>query len=159
MNKLFTAGLIVSNAFWLNIESTQAQDITSETKKCRSAIASVEKQLKTGRQLKINISVIDKLKYYPDHPQGRPNLYGFSMSGDAARSVMSSPVLMNSLAQQIINNCNSIGAVSFNLYATGATQLHSLMPNKKVEFFKCPADYDDYVAYPRKLTWGEFCSY
>ena len=52
---LFTAGLIISNAFWLNIESTQAQDITSETKKGRSAIASVEKQLKTGRQLKINI--------------------------------------------------------------------------------------------------------
>ena len=133
--------------------------IRMKVKNVGAAIASVENKLKTNHQLKINISLINKHKYYPEHPQGRPNIYGFSMSGDAARSVMSSPVLMNSLAKQIINNCNSIGAVSFNLYGTGATQLHGLMPNKKVQFFKCPADYDDYLAYPRKLIWGEFCSY
>ncbi len=158
MNKLFTAGLIISNVLWLNIESTQAQDITSETKKCRSAIASVEKQLKTNHQLKINISLINKHKYYPEHPQGRPNIYGFSMSGDAARSVMSSPVLINSLAKQIINNCNSISVVSFNIYQTDITQYYGLVSDNKVDSFKCPKDYDDYPIYPRELSWGEFCS-
>lgn len=159
MNKLFNVGVIVSNIFLLYALPIKAQNISNESQECQTAIASVEKQLKTNRQLKINASVIEKLKYYPDHPRSRPNQYGFGISGEAARSVMSSPVLINSLAKQIINNCDSIGAVSFNLYRTGATQLHGLMPNEKVKFFKCPADFDDYDVYPRMLKWGEFCSY
>lgn len=70
---------------------------------------------------------------------------------------MSSPVLMTSLAKQIINNCNSISAVSFNVYQTDNTRFYGLTSDKKVESFDCPADYDDYPIYPRKLTWGEYC--
>ena len=143
----------------LRILPLQAQNIDSETEECRAAIASVENQLETGRQLQIEVSGIEK-HYYPDHPEGRPNEYGLGVSGDAARSVMSSPMLMSSLAELVINSCNSISLISFNLYQTGAAQVFGLMPNKKVEVLQCPADYDDYFPnpYPRELTWGEFCS-
>ena len=75
-------------------------------------------------------------------PEGRPHQHAFGMSGSAVETVLSSPVLLDTLTTQIINNCNSVSSVSFGLWQSGFVVVYGLMPNGEVEFFKCPEDFE-----------------
>lgn len=167
MNRFLAVGLIVSNIALLNVSPVRAQGMVVETEECVNAISSVENQLQSDRNLTIELSQIEKLQYYPDHPEGRPNGYGLGMSGDAAFSVMGSPVLLNSLSTEVIDSCSSISLVEFGIYQTGNVRTFGLMGDDEVKEFQCPADYDDYPKtdasgqlqfYPRDLVWGESCA-
>lgn len=168
--KFFATNLIFLDILLFSVlplTAQRPQAIEPESELCRSAIASVENQLKSDRNLTIELSQIERLQYHPDHPEGRPNGYKVGMKGDAAFSVLGSPVLLNSLSTEIINNCNSVSLADFGIYQTGNVRTFGLMSNGEVEEFQCPADYDDYPIlgsdgqlqfYPRDLTWGESCA-
>ena len=166
MNKFFPASLIILDVVTLSALPLQAQSIDTESTECRNAIASVESQLETDNPLEIKFSEMEKLEYYPDHPEGRPNGYGMGMQGDGALSVIGSPVLLSSLSTKIVNSCNSISLLEFGVYQTGNVRTFGLMSDGEVREFQCPSDYDDYPImgsdgqlqfYPRDLTWGESC--
>ena len=166
MSRFFATNLILLDILLFSALPLTAQSIEAESELCRSAIASVENQLQSDRHLTIELSQIEKLQYYPDHPEGRPDGYGLGISGDAAFSVMGSPVLLNALSTEIINSCSSISLVEFGVYQTGNVRTFGLMSNGEVKEFQCPADYDNYPKtdasgqlqfYPRDLVWGESC--
>ncbi len=152
---LVTTGLIILNIFWVNVP-VLAQNI-EKTERCRWAIANTKSKLTTSLQLEIPWEKTRKV-YYSDYPEGRLYRHDFGMKGEAVASVMNSPVLMNSLAERIINNCDSISIVSFGKYMTDWTTVYGLMPSGKVEMFECPADYPG-MGDPnwRGFIWGESC--
>jgi hypothetical protein len=155
MNELLAANLISLNIALFNVLPLSAESIYTETKECQNAIASVENQLQGGRQVTIELSEINKIIGYSDYPKGRPNEYNLSMSGNSVESILSSPVLMNTLATRIIDRCNSVSFVVFSLYQSGYVVSYGLI-NNKVEIFNCPEGYDP--PYYRDLIWGESCA-
>ncbi|WP_019504869.1 hypothetical protein [Pleurocapsa sp. PCC 7319] len=155
MNKSFVVTSLMLGIFSCNTPPPQAQNINLDNKICEDAIASVEGQLKADHQLTIEIS--ETINHsYPDGPEGRPNQYRLGIRGNAANSVMESDVLLNSLATQIINNCNSISLVSFGVYQTDYILDYGLISKGKVEKFQCPEDFDG-LPYKRDFQWGESC--
>jgi len=122
---------------------------------CLSAITGAKNKLENGRQLKIISSHINDVGS-SDHPQNRPHALNFTMQGASVGSVLTSPVFMNSIAEKVINNCNSISMVAFALTDTDWAEAFGLMPNQKVEPFKCPSYIED--IYTHNYRWGEACS-
>ena len=131
------------------------KDTNSEKQSCEDAIASVERQLQE-RQLTVGISKKNNYNY-PDHPKGRPDSYSFGIGGNTAASTISLDELLNSIATEIINSCDSISQVGFGVFQTDNLVNYGLMPNGKVEKFQCPADFAGYPS-EREFKWGEFCS-
>ena len=159
MNRFLAVGLIVSNITLLNASPVRAQGMVVETPECVDAISSVESQLKSDRNLTIESSQINDRNAFGTPPEGRPHQYAFGMGGSAVEGVMSSPVFLNSLATQVINNCNSISSVSFGLWQSGLVSVYGLLPSGEVEPFKCPEDYEFNPDTDRDLVWGEYCAY
>jgi hypothetical protein len=122
---------------------------------CLSAITEAKNKLENGRQLKITSFYINDVGS-SDHPQNRPHALSFSMQGASVGSVLTSPVFMNSIAEKVINNCNSVSMVAFALTDTDWAEAFGLMPNQKVEPFKCPSYIED--IYTHNYRWGEACS-
>jgi hypothetical protein len=154
MSKFITAGLIFLDIFLLNFSSLNAQNV-NETEECNSAIANTKNQLENGRQLQVANSEMYQVSY-SDRPENRPNGYLFAMEGAAVESVLSSPVFLNTLAEQVINSCNSVSLVTFGLNYSDYVVSLGLMPNGKVELFQCPADFEGHP-YWRDFKWGESC--
>ena len=159
MNRVLSVGLIVSNIVLLNALPVRAQGMVVATEECVGAISSVESQLKSDRDLTIEFSQINDRNAYGTPPEGRPHQYAFGMSGSAVEGVMSSPVLLNTLTTQIIDNCDSISSVSFGLWQSGLVSVYGLLPSGEVEPFKCPEDYEFNPDTDRDLVWGEYCAY
>ena len=159
MNRFLTIGLIVSNTALLNASSLTAQGMVVETEECVNAISSVESQLQSDRNITLEQSEINNRNAPGTPPEGRPNQYAFGMGGSAVEGVMSSPVFLNSLATQVIDNCSSISSVSFGLWQSGFVSVYGLLPSGEVEPFKCPEDYEFNPDTDRDLVWGEYCAY
>ena len=157
MNRFLAVGLIVSNFTLLNVSFVKAQGMVVETEECVNTIASIENQLVTDRQLTLEMSEINDRNAPGKPPEGRPHQYAFGMSGSAVETILSSPVLLDTLATQIIDNCDSISSVSFGLWQSGLVGVFGLMPNGEVELFRCPEDHFHGGGY-RDLVWGESCS-
>ena len=157
MYRFLTVSFIISNTVLLNVLPVRAQGV--ETPECTNAVSSVESQLKSDRDLIIEQSEINNRNAPGTPPEGRPNQYAFGMSGSAAEGVMSSPVLLNTLATQVIDNCSSISSVSFGLWQSGWVSVFGLLANGEVEPFKCPEDYEFNPLTDRSLVWGELCAY
>ncbi len=67
---------------------------------------------------------------------------------------MESPVFQRAIASQIINSCNSVGAVSFGRYQTGWIDTIGLMRDGTIQKFECAEDHiEDYN--PETLRWGQ----
>lgn len=85
---------------------------------------------------------------YAGGPTTRPNSTSFILDGSGAANILASPVFMNSLATQIIENCPQIGLVAFGegtIDAFGASRSGSdanfinygAMPERLVRPFQC----------------------
>lgn len=159
MNKCFAISLIALNIASFNVLPIQAQNMVVETEECVKAITSGENQLRAVRQLTLELSEIDNGNVSGTPPEGRPNQHAFGLKGEKASSVLSSPVLMNTIATRIIDNCNSISSVSFGVWQTGWLVVYGLIENEGVKIFKCPEDYNYDPETDRDLIWGEFCPY
>lgn len=168
MKRFLLAHLILLDILLFNGLPLSAQGIETESEECKSAIASVKNQIETApqsesmqnRQLEVKFSEIQKVDYYPNYPEGRPNGYTFGINPDVALpSLMNSPVFLTNLATQVINSCDTISMVSFGTYQTNSgIRTFGLTSDGRVELFECPKDYNDYYPnYYRELTWGESC--
>jgi len=143
--------------------SSYTENIVANTSQCDLAVASVENQLTSGRSLQIEMSEkVSGDELFGKPPAERPERHSFGMSGDAVSSVMGSPVFLNSLATEIINDCDTVSAVSFNLWQSDYIEVFGLKDGQNVERFTCSLEgydpYDPETHKGRKPSWGDNCS-
>ena len=160
MNKPLTVGLIVLISLSLfGCLRITSQNTNTEAEKCSEAIAEVEQQLQTVHQTKIELSQMNDNNASITPFEDRPNQYEFGLRGD----VLQSPETLNSLATQIIDNCDSVSSVSFGAWQSDMIQIYGLIPDGKVSMFECPLPPGSSPPSPEdeqytELVWGEHCS-
>lgn len=154
MYKFIAIGLIALDTLLFSLPSVKAQNL-AKVEDCTATITAAQNNLKNGRNLELAIRREDISNDYPDHPENRNYNYLFLMEGAATDSIMNSPQLMKKIAKKIIDNCGSVGSVTFALNYSGWKYSIGLLPNGTIDFFEClePDDNDN------KINWGqEYCS-
>lgn len=151
MYKLITTRLIALNALLILVLPIQ---VAEGRRDCTATIAAAQNHIETGRSVSVTVRSTDISKNYPDHPTKRPYNYQFALEGAASESIMNSPKFMKSIAMKIINNCDSVGSVTFAVNHTGWGYSIGLIQGK-LDFFECLEPDES----NRELTWGqEYCS-
>jgi hypothetical protein len=136
MYKLITTGLIALDTLLPLGLPVQAQEVAT-TRDCTATIAAVQNRIEKGRDIYVTARSYNISADYPDHPRGRPYQHQFILNGNASKSIMNSSKFLESIATNIISNCNSVGLVSFAVYQTGWNSSIGLMPNGSLKFFEC----------------------
>ncbi|WP_110985605.1 hypothetical protein [Acaryochloris thomasi] len=94
-------------------------------------------------------------RLYRDLDTSRPvaftHSFLFLISGGGGENLLNSPVFMNSLASNILNNCTHIGEVVFGLNQSDWSEVYGKRESGEVFPFKCIEAGED--ANP---VWGEF---
>jgi hypothetical protein len=117
---------------------------------CLSTIATAKQRLQGNRNLDMIARSSNLSQSWQDYPQGRPIEYLFLFKGLAAESIMTSGNLQQYLANQIIKDCSHISMVKFGIQNSGWVHTYGLMPNGKVQIFKCLEP-----AVGNKPKWGQ----
>lgn len=148
--------LIITRLITLNISilpsPIQAQEV--ENRDCTATIAAAQNQIETGRSVGVTVRSTKISETYSDYPTERPYNNVFLLEGAAAESIMNSPNFMKSIATKMINNCSSVGSVTFAVNYTGWSYSIGLIEGR-LDFFEC-LEHD---GSNRELTWGqEYCS-
>ncbi len=104
---------------------------------CDNAIAQTESKIRSVFNTQIGTRTLDDHNYSGNVPS-RPDSFRFVLTNEGANSVLASPVLMNQLAAQLIESCQTVGLVTF----TTASDLtnnasYGYMPERMVRPFSC----------------------
>ncbi len=104
---------------------------------CDGAIAETEKTIRDVANLQIRTR--DQRPHgYPNGPTARPDGVSYILTGSGADNVLASPVFMNQMAAQLIENCPQIGLVSFSDSPTDSSYTsYGWMPGRLVRPFQC----------------------
>lgn len=150
----------------LSIKSkTYAEESPRLTTSCRNAIERVrEKITKTPGGLRVAYTVTRMNNSpFPDAPFA----LGVLIVGRGHSNLMKSPVFANSLAKEIILDCNPISSVSFSpvwpspdgkkgYVGTGwLVEFGSIGNRENVAPFKCTTQVSDRGGCGGKISWGE----
>jgi hypothetical protein len=146
----FDIGIKTIESWKLIAQALQAEE-AQQNKDCTATVAIAQKNIETGRNIEVAVRSEDTSKNYPDHPANRPYSYVFILKGSASESIMNSPKFMKSIAEKIITNCNSVGAVSFAVSQTGWRYSIGLRSDGKLDFFDC-LEHDGVDI---TLKWGQ----
>lgn len=104
---------------------------------CDNAIAETEKTIRAVANTQIRTRN-QRPHGYPNGPAARPDGYSYILAGSGAANVLASPVLMNQLAAQIIENCPRTGLVAFSNGLTDSSFInYGWMPGRLVRPFQC----------------------
>ncbi|WP_287454549.1 hypothetical protein [Leptolyngbya sp. UWPOB_LEPTO1] len=131
-----------------------------EIRDCSIAVADAQKRLTKDGNLEVTMRSSDISEGSPDHPEHRPIAYEFFLRGSAAASIMHSRQFQKAIAIDIIENCSSVGSVTFGVSGSGWIQTVGILPSGKIDTFECldPPRRDSSES-NSKLTWGqEYCS-
>lgn len=154
MQKFFANAIvfIATGALSLSPFALPLQARSEQTRKsCETAIADGTSRIKNGREITVTTDITDRGEIYPNHPSGRSLFVGIVLDGNAADSVMLSPVLQKAISSEIISSCGSVGAVTFGRYRTDWSSTFGLMPNGTIKQFECVDPDPD----RDKLSWGQ----
>jgi hypothetical protein len=154
MQKFFanTIAFIAASSVGLSAFALPPQAKSEETtKSCETAIADSRSRIQEGKDIAVTTDIADYSEVYPNHPKGRSLFVKIIVDGNAADSVMSSPVFQKAIASEIIKSCGSVGAVTFGRQATDWTITFGIMPDGTIKGFECidPAPDAD------KPRWGQ----
>lgn len=149
--------LIAITVGFLNLSPlvVPSQVRSQEIKSCVAAIARAKGRMQEGRRINVFYELTDHSTAYPDSPKERPITILMMMQGSDTASMMRSTMLKTSLASDIINACEFVGAVTFAQYQSGWSSTIGLMPDGSIKEFEC------FEAGRRetRLLWGqEVCS-
>jgi len=144
---IVTTGVLGLSAFALPQQAKSEQT----RKSCEVAIANAKERITTGRNITFSSSIVDDAQTYPDHPDNRPQIVQIRLDGQAADSVMESPVFQKAIASKIINSCTTVGAVIFARQKTDWSSTFGLMSSGTIKQFQC-VDPDPEG---NKPSWGQ----
>ncbi|MGG6263979.1 hypothetical protein ACQ4M3_22100 [Leptolyngbya sp. AN03gr2] len=152
LRQFVVIGVTVINTFAVLSLPTAIR--AEDSRSCTTALFKAQNQLSANRKVETAIRIRDVSKTYRDSPSDRPMNYVFILSGADADTVMKSPQRLKAPATDVIQNCRSVGMVSFALSASGWYHSVGIMPGRKFDFFKCfEADR------PTQIVWGEqYCT-
>lgn len=104
---------------------------------CDEAIAATEKTIRDVANLQIRTR--DQRPHsFPNGPTDRPDSVSYILTGSGADNVLASPVFMNQMAAQLIENCPQIALVSFSDSPTDSGYAtYGWMPGRLVRPFQC----------------------
>jgi hypothetical protein len=154
MQKFFANAIvfITTGALSLSPFALPLQARSEQTRKsCETAIADGTSRIEKGREITVTTDITDRGEIYPNHPSGRSLFVRIVLDGNAADSVMLSPVLQKAISSEIISSCGSVGAVTFGRYRTDWSSTFGLMPNGTIKQFECVDPDPD----RDKLSWGQ----
>ncbi len=104
---------------------------------CDRAIAETEKTLRAVANTQIRTRN-QQPHGYPNGPAARPDSFSYILTGTGADNILASPVFMNQMATQLIENCSQIGLVSFSDSPTDGSYInYGSMPDRLVRPFQC----------------------
>jgi hypothetical protein len=106
-------------------------------KSCETAIADGRSRIQKGKDIAVTTDIADHSDIYPNHPKGRPLFVTIIVDGNAADSVMSSPVFQKTITSEIIKSCGSVGAVTFGRQRTDWSITFGIMPDGTIKGFEC----------------------
>jgi hypothetical protein len=118
---------------------------------CQVAISSTVKKLESVPNTKSVRFLTNPLNGYANVPTGKTDRYTFVVSGRGGETILRSPKTMQTLASQVLNNCNAPGIVSFDLYQTDAFAVYGMV-NGRLQAFTC---YKSTRSLPQKMPWGQ----
>ena len=151
--------MLIVTGFTLPLASSASSQQSTPT--CAEAKASAQRRLAGIRNLTVKIETLDFSTAYPDHPEGRSDNYMVSMQGKAVSSVMNSPLLMKTIASDVLNACDTIGMVTFGQANSGWFQRVGMFADGMIDFFKCAEDVgiNPGRGSEGRLRWGlNYCS-
>lgn len=104
---------------------------------CDRAIAETEKTIRAVANTQIRTR--DQRPHgYANGPAARPDSFSYILTGTGADNILASPVFMNQMAAQLIENCSQIGLVSFSDGPTDGSYVnYGWMPERLVRPFHC----------------------
>lgn len=120
-------------------------------KSCETAIADGRGRIERERDIIVTTDIVDHGELYSNHPNGRPLSVAIIVDGNAADSVMSSPVFQKAIISEIIKSCGSVGAVTFGRRRTDWSITFGVMSDGAIKGFEC-IDPGPGV---NKLSWGQ----
>ena len=141
-------------------KSTVDSDKTDKTasaglsKKCQAAIDESKSEVANISGIGVNKSSKNDISsIYQNLPKKRSSEYKFTVGGRGGKNIMYSPVFMTDISKNIIENCNNIGSVKFEVDQTDNRIAYGLVKNS-VKKFDCTSATDK-----SKLEWGQIsCS-
>ena len=144
---LIATGFLGLSAFALPLQAKSEQ----AKKSCETAIANSRSRIEKGRDVLVTTDIADDNEIYSNPPNGRPLSVTIGVSGDAASSVMESPVFQKAIASDIIKYCSSVGSVTFHMRETDWAVTSGIMPNGTIQDFECT----DPAPEGQKPRWGQ----
>lgn len=120
------------------------------SKKCQAAIDGSKSEVASISGIGVNKSSKNDISnIYQDIPKQRSSEYKFTVGGTGGKNIMYSPVFMTDISKNIIENCNNIGSVKFEVDQTDNRIAYGLVKDS-VKKFDCTAPKDN-----SKLKWGQ----
>ncbi len=154
MQKFFanTIVFIAAGSLGLSAFALPPQAKSEQTRKsCETAIADGRSRIERGRDITVMTDIENHSEIYPDHPNGRPLFVTIIVDGNAADSVMLSPVFQKAITSEIIKSCGSVGAVTFGRQRTDWSITFGIMSDGTIKSFEC-IDPDPEADKP---LWGQ----
>ena len=128
--------------------TVQLKEPSPKQSVCTIAIASTVKKLD-----EVPKTTLVRFRTYPlggylGRPINKTSAYQFVFRG--GEDILRSPILMKTLASQVLQNCNEPGTVTFGLDQTDAFAVYGVI-NGRVQAFNC---YEG-IRFPRQMPWGQ----
>jgi hypothetical protein len=145
----FTLSITVSVIQPSFIQPTYANSTT-----CQAAIQSVKTQLQNQKNVQF-VSVTKQDLTDSDRPKGRSHEYMFLFQGTGAANILTSGKFMANLASKVINECKTVGSVTFGFPNSHDFVIVGLMHDGSIKVFS------DCVEVERANTakWGQVVCY
>jgi len=139
MNKSIISGLLaLQSMLFLTPVTAQELQPVQTVRDCATTLLDARNTLEQGRDVTVGeIRSFDVSSSYPDYPAGRPMSYRFRIGGSAAKDIMMSPQLMTMISKDVIEHCDTVSKVSFNLDQTDWEDTYGLLGQGRVGEFRC----------------------
>lgn len=108
-----------------------AATVPNSTSICQSAIINGAERIEGERALEVSVSSVTLERLYADVPANRTNGVNVALSGPAALSVMFSPEMLLSVANELVDNCDSVGAVVFSSDASEFERTYGVVRSER----------------------------
>ncbi len=152
---------VTSNAIAQTSTATNTPSPEAKVKNgtvCEQVVANVKDVLETIPDVKVtNNSRFSRLSVpYPDRSANLNRRYTLTISGSGVADFWKSgDEVRTEIAKQIIQNCESVAAVTFGRDRTGESVTIGLFPDGSIKQFTCAPDLDARTRTRPPLTWGQ----